>query len=60
MMMIDDDGWCAAQVRRTKLQLARTMGLDAYYHTTILDMRGLSLNHLRKENRGCSPHYLSL
>ncbi len=23
-------------------------------------MRGLSLNHLRKENRGCSPHYLSL
>lgn len=38
-------------VRRRKLALAQTLGIDAYYHTTILDLRGLSFSHLKKENR---------
>ena len=46
---------CYAQrmerVRRSKLRLAEAQGTQAYYHTTILDLRGLNAAFLRQSNR---------
>ena len=30
---------------------AREIGVDAYYHTTVVDLKGLGLGHVRRENR---------
>ena len=39
------------RVRRSKLRLAEAQGTQAYYHTTILDLRGLNAAFLRQSNR---------
>ena len=39
------------RIRRRKLALAREIGVDAYYHTTVVDLKGLGLGHVRRENR---------
>jgi hypothetical protein len=51
------DGALRASVERVEalraLKLARfpALGVDAYYHTTIVDLRGISLAHLTRTNR---------
>jgi len=38
-------------IRQRKLKLVGRLASDAFYHTTVVDLKGLTMGHFRKENR---------